>query len=66
MCCGWVGMGTWFLEGVNGGIIEEWAYNSIPGQPILAGQVPEPGIIALLLVGGSLTLRRFKRVRRSK
>jgi hypothetical protein len=36
----------------NGGIIHDWAYNSAPGQPILAGQVPEPSTWALLICGG--------------
>ena len=58
---GWIRMSTWFLEGVNGGIIEEWAYNSIPGQPILAGQVPEPGTLALLVAGAGFLWWRRKR-----
>jgi hypothetical protein len=47
----------------NGGIIHDWAYNSIPGQPILAGQVPEPSTWALLIIGaGLLVWRTRKRV----
>ncbi|MBI1178901.1 PEP-CTERM sorting domain-containing protein [bacterium] len=40
----------------NGGIIKDWAYNSIPGQPILAGQVPEPSTWALITAGSVLLL----------
>ncbi len=49
----------------NGGIIEEWAYNTIPGQPILAGQVPEPSTWAFVVVGG-LALFVVKTRRRTK
>ncbi len=61
---GWIRMSTWFLEGVNGGIIEEWAYNSVAGQPILAGQVPEPGTVVLLAAGAGLLCWQFRRKRR--
>jgi hypothetical protein len=60
---GWIRLSTLNVPGVNGGTIHDWAYNSMPGQPILAGQVPEPSTWALL-VGGSFAffaLRRRKR-----
>lgn len=31
-----------------GGFVDSWAYNSIPGEPIRAGEVPEPATVALL------------------
>jgi hypothetical protein len=42
---GWVQVEMPQLPGLyaNGGTILDWAYNSIHGQPILAGQVPEHG-----------------------
>jgi hypothetical protein len=49
---------------VNGGTILDWAYNSAPGQPILAGQVPEPGTVALVVMGGGCLLWRLSRKRR--
>ena len=38
--------------------IQRWAYESEPGVPIRAGQIPEPSALALLLVGLSLATRR--------
>ena len=39
----------------NGGYIKEWAYDTVAGQSILAGAVPEPSAWALLVLGlGSL------------
>lgn len=37
----------------NSGIIHDMAYNTVPGMPILAGQVPEPSTWVLFLIGGS-------------
>ncbi len=37
--------------GLNLGQISEWAYESSPNTPILAGQVPEPSLRALFIVG---------------
>ncbi len=31
-----------------GGWVNSWAYNSVPGEPIYAGQIPEPRTYALL------------------
>ena len=43
------------------GFITEWAYNSVPGQSIAAGAVPEPSTWALLIAGGVLVcLRKWK------
>ena len=40
--------------GINGGWITEYAYDTRPGMPIVAGAVPEPSTWALLIGGGVL------------
>lgn len=40
--------------GGPGGILEEYAYNLVPGESIFVGQVPEPGTWALLTFGAGL------------
>lgn len=47
----------------NGGIIHDMAYNTIPGQAILAGQVPEPSTWVLLIGGGALIWWRHQQRR---
>lgn len=47
----------------NGGTILDWAYNSNPGQSILAGQVPEPVTVALFVAGAGLLDWRSRRRR---
>ena len=45
----------------NGGYINRWAYNSTPGEPIYAGQIPEPRTYALILgvlVAGFVAMKR--------
>lgn len=49
---GWVRMSHSFDDGHL--VIHDWAWNSVPGEPILAGQIPEPRISALL--AGLMTL----------
>lgn len=45
----------------NGGWINDWAYNSVPGEMIFAGQVPEPSTWVLLIAGGFLLSWRCRR-----
>jgi hypothetical protein len=42
-----------------------FAYNTVPNQPILAGQVPEPATWVLFLAGG-VALLRWRRLRNGK
>ena len=44
----------------NDGRILDYAYNTVPGQSLAAGAVPEPGTLALLGLG-ALCLWRFRR-----
>jgi hypothetical protein len=39
-----------------GPLVADWAYNAVPGEPILAGAVPEPSKWALLAAGAILFL----------
>ncbi|MEM8866346.1 MAG: PEP-CTERM sorting domain-containing protein [Planctomycetota bacterium] len=43
-------------------VVNEWAYNTVPGEGILAGQVPEPSTLGLLAAGalgvGAMRRRR--------
>ena len=41
--------------------IHSWAYNSVPGEGLVAGVVPEPSSIALLLCGCITLLVRLRR-----
>jgi hypothetical protein len=45
---------------IPGGWIEAWAYNTVPGEPIFAGQIPEPSTLVLMIFGaiGIWGLRR--------
>lgn len=44
-------------------VVNDWAYNSVPGEGLLAGQVPEPTTLGLLAAGavGVAALRRRKK-----
>ena len=50
----------------NGGWINGWAYNTVPGEMILAGQVPEPSTWALLIGGGGFLYWRHRAKRKSR
>ena len=41
------------IRGYGGQVVNvsDWAYNTVPGQSIAAGAVPEPGTLALLALG---------------
>mgnify|MGYP001390974408 CR=1 FL=1 len=46
---------------IAAGQVLGWAYEAVPNTPILAGQVPEPSIVALTVLGfGMLLLRRCR------
>jgi len=44
--------------------IHSWAYNSVPGEGLVAGVVPEPSSIALLLCGGLAVIGMHRRKRK--
>jgi hypothetical protein len=56
---GWIHL---YNGAFSAGEIYDWAYNTVPGQPILAGQVPEPGTWFLVTLG-SLWLWHCRRVK---
>jgi hypothetical protein len=63
---GWVRLGAPFT-GLNGGWLYDYAYETVPDTPILAGAgVPEPSTLTLCLVGITLLIvhgsQRFCRV----
>lgn len=60
---GWVHINN--PAGQAGGYILDWAYETQPGVPILAGAVPEPSTWALL-VGGGVLMVWFKRKRNER
>jgi len=53
---GWIGFGT--DNEVTYGLVNAWAYEDVPGQPILAGAVPEPATIVMLGLGGLALFRK--------
>lgn len=59
---GWARVGTPY-QGLNIGWLYDYAYETRPDTPILAGAIPEPSTSALLTVGGTLfwLLRRARR-----
>ena len=53
----------------GGGYINRWAYNSTPGEPIQAGQIPEPRTYSLILgiaVLGVVAMKRRFRLFRNR
>ncbi len=65
---GWLRLEHSLVDGTY--TVHDWAWNSIPGEPILAGQIPEPKVYALLLGIGVLVFvagrRRFHLRRKMK
>lgn len=53
------------FEFSNGGALIDWAYETRPGVPILAGAVPEPSTW-VLLVGGGVLIVCLKRKRNER
>lgn len=53
------------FEYSNAGRILDWAYETRPGVPILAGAVPEPSTFALL-VGGGVVVVWFRKQRNGR
>jgi hypothetical protein len=51
---------------VPGGFINSWAWETEPGVPIVAGQVPEPAAVALFIGIGALGVAVFIRRRRKR
>ncbi len=44
--------------------VHDWAWNSTPGEPIQAGEIPEPKVYALILGVGVLVFVAGRRLRR--
>jgi hypothetical protein len=61
---GWARAGA-PVVGINGGWIYDYAYETIPNTPILAGQgaVPEPGTWPLLVLGAAMFTARRRLMR---
>lgn len=64
---GWIEVDTSF-DGLipDGGQITRWAYNPVPGEPIRAGEIPEPATMGLLTGIAALGLTLFIRRRRKR
>ena len=56
---GWVHINNWDL-GI-GGYLDAWAYETVPGQAIAIGAVPEPGTWTLSSAAAAFALARRKR-----
>ncbi len=55
---GWV----YIRAGGNTGVIDEWAYETTPGVGIVAGAIPEPSSVGLVMLGGgAIWLARRRR-----
>ena len=57
---GWMHVSNYDAPGASL-YIKEWAYNTVAGQPITVGQVPEPASISLLGLGCLLLWRGGRR-----
>lgn len=59
---GWVRLNLNNNSNLAIGFVTEWAYNSVPGEFLAAGVVPEPSTLALVALGagGLLFLRRCR------
>jgi hypothetical protein len=57
---GWARVGAPAI-GLNAGWLYDYAYATTPNTPIMAGQVPEPSAVALIILGGAVALFRRNR-----
>jgi hypothetical protein len=55
---GWVGIRIDNETDATGAVVG-WGYETVPGMPIGAGQVPEPGSILMALLGSVLVCSRY-------
>jgi hypothetical protein len=62
---GWVGVRITNEADATGEVVG-WAYQTLPGVPILAGAVPEPSTILTALLGGAMILVGFLGRRRRR
>lgn len=53
---GWMEVTNYF--NIAAGQVPGWAYETVPNTPILAGQVPEPSTVGLIVCGSGVALFR--------
>lgn len=58
---GWVDLENYFLSNGAAFRVHGWGYETEPDRPILAGAVPEPGVLMMLALGGGWLLIQRRR-----